>query len=149
MAERFITSTNQAIIFSILRSDVRLLGSSNGTRSRIRGRSPVAPTPHQWTSAPASSARDSGRLGGPSEHGGPPRRPDEQQEEHMATGTVKWFNGDKGFGFIAPDDGSADVFAHFSAIQGTGRRDLEENQHVEFDVEQGQKGPQAANIRVL
>ncbi|GAA1660258.1 cold-shock protein [Glycomyces endophyticus] len=67
----------------------------------------------------------------------------------MATGTVKWFNGDKGFGFIAPDDGSADVFAHFSAIQGTGRRDLEENQHVEFDVEQGQKGPQAANIRVL
>ncbi|WP_026931783.1 cold-shock protein [Glycomyces tenuis] len=67
----------------------------------------------------------------------------------MATGTVKWFNGDKGFGFIAPDDGSADVFAHFSAIQGSGRRDLEESQQVEFDIEQGQKGPQATNIRPL
>ncbi len=62
------------------------------------------------------------------------------------TGTVKWFNADKGFGFIAPDDGSADVFAHFSAIQGGGYRSLEEGQKVQFDTEQGQKGPQAANI---
>ncbi len=67
----------------------------------------------------------------------------------MATGTVKWFNSEKGFGFIAPDDGSADVFAHFSAIQGSGRRDLFEEQRVEFDTEQGQKGLQATNIRPL
>ncbi len=62
------------------------------------------------------------------------------------TGTVKWFNAEKGFGFIAPDDGSADVFAHFSAISGGGYRSLDENQKVEFDTEQGPKGPQAANI---
>jgi len=67
----------------------------------------------------------------------------------MATGTVKWFNSEKGFGFIAPDDGSADVFAHFSAIQGNGRRDLFDDQRVEFDVEQGPKGLQAANIRAV
>ena len=64
----------------------------------------------------------------------------------MATGTVKWFNSDKGYGFIAPDDGSADVFAHFSAIQSSGYRNLEEAQKVEFDTEQGPKGPQATNI---
>lgn len=67
----------------------------------------------------------------------------------MATGTVKWFNSDKGYGFIAPDDGSADVFAHFSAISGGGYRNLEENQKVEYETEQGQKGPQATDIRVL
>ena len=67
----------------------------------------------------------------------------------MATGTVKWFNADKGFGFIAPDDGSEDVFAHFSAIASSGYRSLDENQKVEFDVEQGQKGLQAANIRPI
>jgi CspA family cold shock protein len=67
----------------------------------------------------------------------------------MATGTVKWFNGDKGFGFIAPDEGGSDLFAHFSAIQGRGFRSLEENQRVEFDVVQGDRGPQAGNIRPL
>ena len=65
----------------------------------------------------------------------------------MATGTVKWFSAEKGFGFITPDDGSADVFVHFSAITGEGYRNLEENQKVEYDVTQGQKGPQAANVR--
>ena len=67
----------------------------------------------------------------------------------MATGTVKWFNADKGFGFIAPDDGGQDLFAHFSSISSSGFRTLDENQKVEFDVEQGQKGLQAANIRVI
>jgi cold shock protein len=67
----------------------------------------------------------------------------------MATGTVKWFNAEKGFGFIAPDDGGADVFAHYSAISASGYRSLDENQKVEFDVTQGQKGPQAENIRPL
>ena len=66
----------------------------------------------------------------------------------MATGTVKWFNADKGFGFIAPDDGSEDVFAHFRAINASGYRSLDENQKVEYDVERGPKGFQAANIRV-
>ena len=67
----------------------------------------------------------------------------------MATGTVKWFNADKGFGFIAPDDGSADVFVHFSAIEATGYRTLEENQKVEYSVTQGPKGPQAAQVRMV
>ena len=65
----------------------------------------------------------------------------------MAIGHVKWFNPEKGFGFITPEDGSADVFVHFSAISGEGYRNLEEGQKVEFDVTQGQKGPQAANVR--
>jgi cold shock CspA family protein len=77
--------------------------------------------------------------------GGPTTR----RNTDMATGTVKWFNSDKGFGFIAPSDGSADVFAHFSAITGSGRRDLFEGQQVEFDTERGQKGLQATNIRAL
>lgn len=64
----------------------------------------------------------------------------------MATGTVKWFNESKGFGFIAPSDGGDDVFVHFSAIQGNGFKTLAEGQSVEFEVEQGPKGLQAANV---
>lgn len=64
----------------------------------------------------------------------------------MATGTVKWFNAEKGYGFITPDDGSADVFVHYSEIQSTGYRSLEENQKVEYTVTAGQKGPQATAV---
>jgi len=67
----------------------------------------------------------------------------------MAQGTVKWFNADKGYGFIAPDDGSGDVFVHFSAFGANGYRSLEENQKVEYSVTQGPKGPQAAQVRAL
>ena len=67
----------------------------------------------------------------------------------MATGTVKWCNAEKGFGFISPEDGSQDVFAHYSAINSSGYRSLEENQKVSFDVEQGPKGPQAVNIQAI
>jgi CspA family cold shock protein len=66
----------------------------------------------------------------------------------MAQGTVKWFNGEKGFGFIAQTDGP-DVFVHFSEIEGSGFKNLEENQSVEFDVTQGPKGPQATRVRVI
>ena len=65
----------------------------------------------------------------------------------MSTGTVKWFNESKGFGFISPSDGSADVFVHFRAITGDGFKTLAEGQTVEYDVEQGPKGLQAANVR--
>jgi len=64
----------------------------------------------------------------------------------MATGTVKWFNDTKGFGFISQDDGGDDVFVHFSSIQGDGFKSLAEGQNVEFDVEDGAKGPQASNV---
>ena len=64
----------------------------------------------------------------------------------MPTGIVKWFNAEKGFGFIAPEDGGPDVFVHYSAIASSGYRSLEENQRVSFDVQQGPKGPQASNV---
>ena len=67
----------------------------------------------------------------------------------MAQGTVKWFNGEKGYGFIQVDGGGPDVFVHFSAIVGSGYRSLEEGQKVEFDITQGQRGPQAENVRAI
>ena len=67
----------------------------------------------------------------------------------MAQGTVKWFNAEKGFGFIAQEDGGDDVFVHYSAIQSNGYKSLDENQKGEFDVTQGPKGPQAENVRPL
>lgn len=67
----------------------------------------------------------------------------------MATGVVKWFNNEKGYGFITPDEGGADLFAHFSSIVSDGFKTLNENQRVEFEITQGDKGPQATNISPL
>ena len=67
----------------------------------------------------------------------------------MAQGTVKWFNADKGYGFITPDGGGADLFVHFSAIQSSGYKTLEEGAKVEFEEAQGQKGPQATNVTTV
>jgi CspA family cold shock protein len=67
----------------------------------------------------------------------------------MAIGTVKWFNASKGYGFIRPNDGGDDVFAHYSAIEMDGYKSLKEGQQVEFDIQQGPKGPQASRIRAM
>ncbi|MGW0041101.1 cold-shock protein [Rhodococcus sp. NPDC003348] len=67
----------------------------------------------------------------------------------MTQGTVKWFNAEKGFGFIAQDNGGPDVFVHYSEITGSGFRNLEENQRVEFEISQGAKGPQATGVRAV
>jgi CspA family cold shock protein len=71
------------------------------------------------------------------------------KEKQLSQGTVKWFNAEKGFGFIAPDDGSADVFVHYSAITSSGYRSLDENQRVEFTTTQGPKGPQAEQVTAI
>jgi CspA family cold shock protein len=73
----------------------------------------------------------------------------EKRDSTMATGTVKWFNATKGFGFITPEDGTPDVFAHFSSIEGSGYRELIEGQRVDFEAEQGPKGLQAKRVRPI
>jgi CspA family cold shock protein len=70
-----------------------------------------------------------------------------KENMRVAQGTVKWFNSDKGYGFISVDGGGPDVFVHFSAIESNGYRSLEENQRVEFEITRGQKGPQAEHVR--
>jgi CspA family cold shock protein len=72
-----------------------------------------------------------------------------RRKRKMAQGTVKWFNSDKGYGFIAPDDGTGDVFVHHSVIQADGYRSLQENQRVEFTASAGAKGPQAENVQPI
>ena len=67
----------------------------------------------------------------------------------MAQGVVKWFNAEKGYGFIRPDDGGKDLFVHFSEIQGSGYRSLDEGQRVEYEAQEGPKGPQASNVTVI
>lgn len=73
----------------------------------------------------------------------------DNEDNYMAQGTVKWFNAEKGFGFITPDEGGADLFVHHSAIQSSGFRSLDEQQRVSFDIAQGPKGPQATNVTKL
>jgi CspA family cold shock protein len=102
----------------------------------------VGALPFAWTFVPAAGNPADPRDR--ADHRLVPRR-----RQQMAQGTVKWFNADKGFGFIAPDDGTADVFVHYSAIDTGGYRSLEGNQKVEYTVNQGPKGPQAAQVRVL
>jgi cold shock protein len=89
------------------------------------------------------------RLGRPTDAGtaGRPHRP-RKEGTPVATGTVKWFSPEKGFGFITQNEGP-DVFVHFSGITGEGYKNLEEGQSVEFDIVEGQKGPQAQNVRVV
>ena len=72
-----------------------------------------------------------------------------ERRDNTVQGTVKWFNAEKGYGYIAQDGDGPDVFVHYSAIVGTGYRTLEENQRVEFDIVQGNRGPQADNVRAL
>jgi len=72
-----------------------------------------------------------------------------EEKTAVAQGTVKWFNSEKGFGFIAPDGGGDDVFVHYSAIAVQGYKSLDDNQRVEFETTQGQKGPQAENVRPI
>jgi cold shock CspA family protein len=124
--------------------DLGMHGSAADARAAVAA-SASSPFPSLAHSAPHKRPRRIRRRGTPGRSGGPKNR----RKDTMATGTVKWFNSEKGYGFIAPDDGSADLFAHFSAIAGDGFKELREDQKVEFDAERGPKGMQAANIRPL
>jgi cold shock CspA family protein len=132
--------------FTVFGPTGQMLG---GSTSLIAARRTLRASAHPAVGAPASRPPHAPRRRRRRGHVDHSRGPRQRRNDVMATGTVKWFNSDKGYGFIAPDDGGADLFAHFSAIAGSGHRNLEENQKVEYDAEQGQKGPQAANIRPL
>ena len=80
---------------------------------------------------------------------GPARREVRRKGQHVPTGTVKWFNDEKGFGFITPDDGERDLFVHYSGIDGGGFKSLSENAKVEYEEESGDKGPKAVNVRLI
>src|ERR1700754_487248 len=103
------------------------VGSSSGDSTKVWRSERARCTGSRWT-APGKKRR---------------------KDRKMPQGTVKWVNAEKGFGFIAPEDGSADVFVHYTEIQGSGFRTLEENQKVEFEVGQSPKGPQATGVRAV
>jgi cold shock CspA family protein len=125
-------------------TDLGLHGSLDAALAAVES-SVLPPVPPVTRPAPLDRPHRTRRRGTPGRFRGPKSR----RKDTMATGTVKWFNSEKGYGFIAPDDGSADLFAHFSAIAGDGFKELREDQKVEFDAERGPKGMQAANIRPL
>ena len=118
------------------------LESGSGRSRRRHSRSSAIPRGREG-SATTSNREWPGRQTGAGDPEG-----EERRDLRMATGTVKWFSSEKGYGFITPDDGSADVFVHFSAIAGEGYKNLEEGQKVEYEVTQGQKGPQAAGVKL-
>ncbi|SDE84029.1 Cold shock protein, CspA family [Pseudonocardia oroxyli] len=100
----------------------------------------------QWVGVMRALGTCSARVGRAPQFADAPKTCEEQ---HMAQGTVKWFNGEKGFGFIQQDGGGADVFVHYSEIAADGFRSLDEGQRVEFEVGQGKKGPQATAVRLV
>lgn len=124
-------------------SDLGLHDSLTAARAAVEAS--ISAAPLATRPAPLDRPHRTRRRGTPGRFRGPKSR----RKDTMATGTVKWFNSEKGYGFIAPDDGSADLFAHYSAIAGNGFKELREDQKVEFDAERGPKGMQAANIRPL
>jgi cold shock protein len=103
------------------------------------------------TAAPSIPRPGLGRAGGRNSPGCTPVDLDDRRSRRstVAQGTVKWFNADKGYGFIAPDDGTADVFVHHSAIEADGYRSLQDNQRVEYTPARGAKGPQAEQVRPI
>jgi CspA family cold shock protein len=123
-------SAEQAVHYAIAQATASIIGpAETDTSYSLHARKLLTRTSQSWGISSTHSART----------------------DNMATqtGTVKWFNESKGFGFIAPDDGGKDLFAHFREIQDTGFKTLAENQRVEFEVTQGQKGPQASRIRSI